>query len=499
MKRTLTPRQRRWLWGLLVLAVGIRVTTMGAYPLLDPSEARYAEIARKIVETGQWLVPQFDYGVPFWGKPPLSFWLTAVSFRLFGVSEFAARLPSLVLMMGCGALVWRIAQVHADRATALLATVVFATTGLVFIAAGSVLTDIALALGATLSMAGFLAMLHTPARRRGAVAFFGGLAIGLLAKGPISVVLTALPIALWTLWQREWRAVWSRVPWVTGTLALGVLVVPWYWAAERATPGFLNYFFVGEHWQRFTQPGWTGDRYGAAHAWRRGWIWLFWLGAAAPWSIVLLDWSIRVVRAPRGRLRERLADPLWSYFALWTLAPMLFFTLSRNILPSYVLPGMPALALLIAWGPLAGAAPRALDRAEVRGLVAAFVFVIAFVVVVVTQQARLEGDFAQRGLIRTFEAMRSDPTQRLVYLGDVPVSAAFYSQGRAQHVRDEQALLPYLADASADYFAMRPDDFGRLAPKTRERLVLVAEFGEFKLYREVAPEAGAAGGRPATQ
>lgn len=492
MNRSLTPRQQRWLWTVLIVAVGVRVATLGAYPLLDPSESRYAEIARKIVETGNWLVPQYDYGVPFWGKPPLSFWLTALSMQTFGVNEFAARLPSLLLMAGCGALVWRVARVHADRSAALLAAVVFATTGLVFVAAGAVLTDIALALGATLSMAGFLGMVRTAARLPNAVAFFAGLSIGLLAKGPIAVVLTALPLALWTLWQRNLRDVWTRVPWITGLLAVAAAVVPWYWAVERATPGFLDYFIVGEHWQRFTQPGWTGDLYGTGHAWRRGWIWLFWLGVALPWSLVLVDWSVRSAWAPRNALRERLADPLWSYFALWTLAPMVFFTLSRNILPSYVLPGLPAFALLIAYGPLAGAAPRPLDRAETRGFVAGALMAVGFAAVVVTQNERVDREYAQRALVRTFDAQRVDPGQRLVYLGDAPVSATFYSQGKARQVAHESMIAPYLADAPIDYFAIRADEIVHLAPAYRERLALVDTYGRFQLYREIPREAGAA-------
>ena len=84
---------------------------MRRYPLTDPTEARYAEIARKMLETGQWVMPQFDYGVPFWGKPPLSTWLSAASMGAFGVNEFAARLPSLLLMLGCGVLVYALARV----------------------------------------------------------------------------------------------------------------------------------------------------------------------------------------------------------------------------------------------------------------------------------------------------------------------------------------------------------------------------------------------------
>ena len=104
--RPLTSRQQ--LWGVLTFACMTRLLTLGAYPLTDTTEARYGEIARKMLETGQWLVPQIDYGVPFWGKPPLSFWLTAMSYKLFGITEFAARLPSLLLGIAVCALVYMV-------------------------------------------------------------------------------------------------------------------------------------------------------------------------------------------------------------------------------------------------------------------------------------------------------------------------------------------------------------------------------------------------------
>src|SRR5665647_2501274 len=93
------------LWALAVLVAG-RIATLGLYPLLDTTEARYAEIARKMVELNDWITPWFDYGVPFWGKPPLSFWMTAVSFTLFGINEFAARLPHFLGALLVAWLVW---------------------------------------------------------------------------------------------------------------------------------------------------------------------------------------------------------------------------------------------------------------------------------------------------------------------------------------------------------------------------------------------------------
>ena len=156
MAFVLTSRERRWLALCIVLVVVVRLATLGAYPLMDTTEARYAEIARKMLETGDWLVPQFDYGVPFWGKPPLSTWLSAAAMALFGVNEFAARMPSLLLVVGCGALVHALAALRGGPDQARWTLALFAATALVFVAAGAVMTDPALALGTTLVDDGLL-------------------------------------------------------------------------------------------------------------------------------------------------------------------------------------------------------------------------------------------------------------------------------------------------------------------------------------------------------
>src|SRR5260221_1887847 len=214
-------------------------------------------------------------------------------------------------MLGCGALVYLLGSLRTNRDAALLSLALFATTGLIFVAAGAVMTDPALTLGTTLTMAGFwVAVNGSQSRRRIAgFAFFVGLAIGLLGKGPVTAILALVPIGAWTLWTRRWREVWAGLPWVTGSLLLAALVVPWYWAAEKASPGFLEYFLIGEHWKRFTQPGWTGDLYGAAHARPRGIIWLFWLGVALPWSLVVAGWLARAAVKRRADFYAALPGP----------------------------------------------------------------------------------------------------------------------------------------------------------------------------------------------
>jgi 4-amino-4-deoxy-L-arabinose transferase-like glycosyltransferase len=488
MAVALTPRERHWLVVVLVVVVVVRLATLGAYPLMDTTEARYAEIARKMLETGDWVMPQFDYGVPFWGKPPLSTWLSAAAMAAFGGNEFAARLPSFLLLLGCGALVHRLAARRGGGDQALWTLAAFAGTALVFVAAGAVMTDPALVLGTTLSMTGFwLAVDGAPAQRRpAALMFFGGLAIGLLAKGPVAAVLTFVPVGAWTLWTRRWREVWRALPWLAGAAATALVVVPWYWAAERASPGFLDYFLVGEHWKRFVEPGWKGDLYGAAHARPRGMIWLFWIAAALPWSLPALGWLARAVFGRRAEARALAADPWLAYLMLWALTPMLFFTVSGNVLATYVLPGLPAFALLVGelWRP-AAADTRALRPAVRTVLVLALLVPVVMLAAIVTQRHRFAYDLSHKALVAVYEARRDSPAERLVYVGQRPVSAEFYTRGRLVKVDDAAALAPFLGDGHADFFVFRARDVAALPAALRARLAPLGEFGEYRLFREL--------------
>jgi 4-amino-4-deoxy-L-arabinose transferase-like glycosyltransferase len=487
MAFVLTARERRVLALFVIAVILVRLATLGAYPLMDSTESRYAEIARKMLETGDWLTPQFDYGVPFWGKPPLSTWLSAAAMGVLGVGEFAARLPSLLLALGCGIPVALHASLRGGPDQRLWTLALFASTVLVFIAAGAVMTDTALALGTTMTMTGFWIAVVGPDRQRAAAttSFFVGLAIGLLAKGPVAAVLSFLPIGAWVLFTGRWRDAWTRLPWVGGLLLSAALVVPWYWAAERATPGFLDYFLVGEHWKRFVEPGWKGDLYGAAHARPRGMIWLYWIAAALPWSPVALALLVRALARRRADLGDLVADRWRLYLLLWAIAPMVFFTVSGNILATYVLPGLPAFALLLGdlWR------PRPQDertlRSPVRALLAVGTLIpVLFVVGIVAGQDRFERAFSHQALVRTWSSQRANNGERLIYVGRPPPSADFYSRGKAMLVPDIATLAPLLDDPGADFIALRAGDLERLPVATRARLLPLGEFGDYRLLRE---------------
>jgi 4-amino-4-deoxy-L-arabinose transferase-like glycosyltransferase len=337
----------RLLWALLIIILLIRLLTMALYPIMDTTEARYAEISRLMLVSGDWVMPHFRQGVPFWGKPPLFAWLTAGSFSLLGVGEFAARLPHFLLGLATLWLLVPVSRSELPPRRRLLAVVILASTPLFFVSAGTVMTESGLLFSTTLCMTGF--WLHTSGHDRvWGLVFFAGLGLGMLAKGPIAVVMTMLPLVLWSLSGRHWQQL-AGLPWLSGGLLALLIALPWYIAAESRSPGFLEYFLVGEHFLRFVQPGWNGDLYGKAHQEVPGMIWLLWFQATAAWGVLMAyvagRYTLRQFR--KGAWSWPMVSKWQSYLAWWMLTPLLFFTFSGNILWTYVLSGMPAMALLI--------------------------------------------------------------------------------------------------------------------------------------------------------
>jgi len=468
----------RTLWAALALALLIRLLTLGLYPVAETTEARYAEIARKMTELGDWITPWHDYGVPFWAKPPLSIWLSAGGMELLGVNEFAVRLPHLLAALLILWLLWDWLRQRSAR-EAQFATVLLAGAALFYVAAGAVMTDMALAVGLMLALRGFWRALRdplAPSRREG-YAFFIGLAIGLLAKGPIALVLAGLPLAGWTLLTHNWRVVWRGLPWRSGVPLMLALTLPWYVAAELKTPGFLDYFLVGEHWQRFTVAGWAGDRYGSAHAFPRGSIWLFALAAGLPWALLLPFLAVGRRRAPSAPPPTENLRARRLYLALWSLAPCLFFTASRNILWTYVLPALPALAALAAEWLAADSRARRVERTLAAGvLMSATVLAVA-----VTANNALDIGKSAAGVVRAYAA-RKRAAEPLLFFGDYPYSAAFYSRGRAERIADAATLSRRLAEVGPAYVVLARSRLRELPADLQQKLRDLGAYGSYCLY-----------------
>lgn len=468
---------------LIAMLVLARLAGMAILPLMDTTEARYAEIARKMVELGDWVTPWHDYGVPFWGKPPLSFWLTAISFKLFGVNEFAARLPHFLCAVLVCVLVWNLARRRSPRAAAL--AVAMATGSLLFyVSAGAVMTDGAMLLGTTLAMHGFWLSLHggcEAARRLHGWLFFVGIALGLLAKGPVAAVLIAAPLLVWTLTSRVRAAVWHGLPWLGGIMLVAALAGPWYLLAELRTPGFIQYFLLGEHWHRFVTPGWSGDLYGNAHRFAPGTIWFFGVVALLPWSVLLPLAAWRWRKEPAGP-RNVAGEREWHrYLLLWALMSLLFFSAARNIIWTYVLPALPAVSLLIGEWLARRARPRRVDAWVGAGLALSLLTANA----VYADRAGGVDRMTARPLVLAYERQRA-LGQPLIFVGRRPFSAAFYSHGEAAQVRDVDELWQRLGP-SGGFVAVNAGGAAILDGASMQRAARVGQFGAYDLLY-VAPQ-----------
>lgn len=438
-----------WLLLLLTAVLLIRLISMGAYPLMDTTEARYAEMSRKMLETNHWLIPQFDYGIPFWGKPPLSFWASAVTMKLGGINEWSARLAPFLASLSMGLLFFAWPFRSEPRQKAAACFLVLAASGIGFIASGAVMTDEFLALGIMLSMVSFWKTVTHPSERPWwKYLFFVGLAAGLMSKGPLALVLTGFPITLWATWNREWKNVWYRIPWIKGTLLMLALSLPWYLLAERETPGFLHYFIVGEHFQRFTVKGWQGDLYGSGHASPPGTIWLYGLIMFLPWSLLL---PFLRMKDPSPSSGKAIFPGETSFLWLWALSPLLFFTLALNILPAYVLPGIPAWCILT----VRGLWQRDKHQPGIKNLIflPASIFGIITFFLLGNGFDQLEYR-CQKQLLQAWNG-----NSPLYYWDNVrpPYSAQFYSSGKAQCLKP--GTMPQ--ESGKTYLAMKRTDYHR--------------------------------------
>lgn len=449
--------RREWLWlAVLLAAVVVRLVTLQAYPLNDTTEARYAEIGRQMVVTDDWVTPRIETETPFWGKPPLSFWLTAMSFAALGLTEFAARLPSFLLMLATAWLTFDFAWRSVNREAGIAAAAIMMSSMLGFVVAGAVMTDASLLLTTTLSMVAFWKAV-VEKQRAWRYLFFIALGLGLLAKGPVALIMVGVPIAGWLLLHRTPIEMIRCLPWFSGGLLMLAISLPWYVLAESRTPGFLEYFLVGEHWLRFVDSGWQGDLYGEAHARPRGTIWLYAIAAALPWSVAAM-----VLAVQRFRTMIRLTPtPLQAYLYFWAATPLVFFTFAGNILPTYILSGLPAFAILLA-NALASRGTRIIQLGW-----ATPVLVIAWIVL---QPVLVGPDRSQRDIVEFVQG--AAPDSSLYYYPRKPHSADFYSRGSAVLLASNSELHAFLAAPGSGFIAVRKSRTGDLpedAPGCLER------------------------------
>ncbi len=336
---------------VLLLALVGRASLLESTDLLDPTESRYASVAQQMVESGNWITPMLPMPegmVPYMGKPPLHFWLTALSYRLLGVEEWTTRLPSFLSAIGILCAIFAFARKFFSEREALAACAIAFSSVLLFFLSGASVTDVTLTCAVTSSVVLLYRTVSGEASSKREPLYAAAIAgLGFLCKGPVSLVMIWLPFFLWSalLWaggQREFR--WVRsFPWIAALITFSAVTVPWFIASEVATPGFIRYFFWNENVARYLFKEY-GDRYGSGHTHAYGTSWLLLLAAFAPWSVALLFF---LIAAGRERLKSLLqANPHLLFVGCWALAAPIFFTFVRQLHIMYLLPAIPALAIL---------------------------------------------------------------------------------------------------------------------------------------------------------
>jgi 4-amino-4-deoxy-L-arabinose transferase-like glycosyltransferase len=325
-----------------ILASLLYLPGLGRPALWEPDEGRYGEIAREMALTRDYVTPRDDFELYF-EKPPLVYWAEAAAIDVFGVNEFAVRFPAALFSVGQVVVTAALAEVMFNATAGFLAAVVLALMPLFYGFAKFATLDPALALFLTAALAAFyLAARDGPFSRASARNWMmlsaAMLALGTLAKGPVALMLAGAIVVVWLAMEGRLREI-AQMPLVSCFVIYAVIVLPWFVLMEARNPGFLTFFFIHEHLQRYVSS--------TEHGWG---LWFFIpivIGGAWPWIFfVPLGWSAMRVEDVSQSDRRSAAN----FLAIWFVVVFVFFSIPRSKLGSYILPALPPLAIIVGYG-----------------------------------------------------------------------------------------------------------------------------------------------------
>ncbi|MBT9506406.1 glycosyltransferase family 39 protein [Rhodoferax sp.] len=340
MNTSLTEQKKSWLilaglWLVLLTLAVLR-------PLAVPDEGRYGEIGRWMLESGDWLTPRLN-GIPFFHKPPYLYWLEAMSVATLGTHELALRLiPALHVGLMLVAL-YVSARIISTEQIARRAAMMLGTS-LTFLIGGQYVNHdmlVASWIGVAIWCFAFAFMAgdrpHATLARVGFIAC----AMGMLSKGLIGIALPGLVIFIWLLWTRQFKKV-LYLPWLSGLTLFALIALPWFVIAQQKYPQLFDYMFINQHFKRY-----TATSYNNPQPW---WFYLLTLVLLMfPWVFFALNQVRRSAHRALGAALP-MSRAWWSLCWIWVVAIMVFFSIPNSKLVGYVLPVMPALALLSALG-----------------------------------------------------------------------------------------------------------------------------------------------------
>jgi len=321
---------------------------LGAFGLTGADEPRYAQIAHEMLARHDWIVPTLN-GAPWLEKPALLYWKMINSYSIFGVSDWAARVPAAFHAMALVLSIFFFMRRFRFASELDAAMIAASSAGMIGFGRGAS-TDMLVSAQFALAMMSWWTW-HQTSKKLWLVIFYGLLGVGALAKGPVAPALAVLVVGAYAVLRRDGK-IFVRSLSIPGFVLFSAIVLPWFVAIQAKVPQFFRVFFIEHNLERFgtnlyqhSQPFWY-------------YIPVFLL-AALPWTFFAMPALIEAARNAWKRWRvnpEPMTidaaaqgdDGLTSFLFLWIVVPIIFFSISRAKLPGYILPAIPAAALLTA-------------------------------------------------------------------------------------------------------------------------------------------------------
>jgi len=324
---------------------------LGTVPIKDIDEAMHAATSKDMVLSGDWVTPRYN-GENFYDKTPLYNWLAAISFLLFGYSEFAARLPAALLGSGCVMLTYWLARSMFGTVVAFLSALVLATSAEYIVLSRVVVHDISLAFFVTLSLTLFFVGYKNEKHRKPAFLFgYAALGFAVLAKGPVGVVLPMMIIGLFLICKKQLRFLKKmQIGW--GLFIFLAVAAPWYILMSVRNPDYSEYFFLKQNIGSFLSQQ-------SRHPKPFYYYIPVLMGGLFPWSLFLPLALFRAIRAKAALHGDGVIFAL-----IWFGVVFIFFSMASSKLGTYILPLFPAASMLVGvlWYDLLYASNRVLHK-----------------------------------------------------------------------------------------------------------------------------------------
>ncbi|MBW2117280.1 MAG: phospholipid carrier-dependent glycosyltransferase [Deltaproteobacteria bacterium] len=328
---------RKSSFAVIALFLLLYILPLGVRPIIIPDEARYAEIPREMIVSGDWVVPHLN-GLRYFEKPVLGYWLNAAAISMFGENAFAIRFPSAMAVGISALMLFGLVRRFAGMYSAgIFAAALFLICLEVFGVGTFCVLDSIFSMFLTAAMVSFFfAYMADRAGKRIVLLALSGAFFGLsfLAKGFIAFAVPVVVILPFLIWEGRWKELF-RLPWVPIVTAL-IVAFPWAVLIHHREPDFWHYFFWIEHVKRFMSD----------HPQHPEAFWYFvpmLIGGALPWTALLPS-------VVQGINKTHLKGPLVRFAICWLIFPFLFFSASHGKLATYILPCFPPFAILVTIG-----------------------------------------------------------------------------------------------------------------------------------------------------